>query len=92
MSLNTISLFALVLAIGIVVDDAIVVDNTGIWKDSAGLSQHLDCPGVAKVVLTAPAKGSDIKNIVFGVNSDDVVDAALRREADQPSVGARTPG
>jgi glyceraldehyde 3-phosphate dehydrogenase len=56
------------------IDDAIVIDNTGIWKDTEGLSQHLQCPGISKVVLTAPAKGDDIKNIVFGVNGDDVTD------------------
>jgi len=53
--------------------DAIVVDNTGLWKDREGLGRHLKCKGVSKVILTAPAKG-DIKNIVFGVNSDDVLD------------------
>ncbi|MGW5318111.1 glyceraldehyde-3-phosphate dehydrogenase [Nocardia thailandica] len=46
--------------------DAILIDNTGRWRDRAGLSQHLR-PGIAKVVLTAPGKG-DIPNIVHGVN------------------------
>lgn len=50
---------------------AIVVDNTGRWRDEAGLSQHLQCPGVERVVLTAPGK-SPLKNIVFGVNHDDI--------------------
>ncbi|WEH30882.1 glyceraldehyde-3-phosphate dehydrogenase [Streptomyces sp. AM 3-1-1] len=48
------------------INDAILVDNTGRWRDRAGLSQHLR-PGVAKVVLTAPGKG-DVPNIVHGVN------------------------
>lgn len=52
------------------INDAIVVDNTGIWKDTKGLSMHLNCKGVSKVILTAP--GKDIKNIVYGVNSDDM--------------------
>ena len=56
------------------IDDAIVVDNTGIWRDEEGLGQHLQCKGVSRVILTAPGKG-DIKNIVYGVNhalmSDD---------------------
>ncbi len=55
------------------IDNAIVVDNTGAWRDEAGLSQHLKAKGVAKVLLTAPGKG-DIKNVVAGVN-DSVIDA-----------------
>lgn len=51
--------------------DALVVDNTGIWKDEAGLGQHTSCNGVSKALLTAPAKG-DIKNIVFGVNDESI--------------------
>ncbi|WP_394174516.1 glyceraldehyde-3-phosphate dehydrogenase [Thalassotalea litorea] len=51
------------------INDALVVDNTGIWTDEAGLGQHLESKGVKKVLLTAPAKG-DIKNIVYGVNED----------------------
>ncbi len=57
------------------ISDAIVVDNTGIWKDTKGLSLHLNCKGVSKVILTAPAKGADIKNIVYGVNSDQIDDS-----------------
>lgn len=56
------------------IQDALVVDNTGIWKDEAGLGQHTSCPGVAKAMLTAPAKG-DIKNIVYGIN-DDLIEAS----------------
>lgn len=48
------------------IDDAILIDNTGIWRDREGLSQHLR-PGIAKVLLTAPGKG-DVPNIVHGVN------------------------
>lgn len=55
------------------IQDALVVDNTGIWKDEAGLGQHTSCPGVSKALLTAPAKG-DIKNIVYGIN-DDLIEA-----------------
>ncbi len=51
------------------IDNAVVIDNTGIWRDRDGLSQHLATKGVAKVILTAPAKG-DIPNIVFGVNQE----------------------
>ncbi|MEQ6917198.1 glyceraldehyde-3-phosphate dehydrogenase [Halomonas aquatica] len=49
------------------IDNAVVVDNTGIWRDEEGLGQHLACKGVAKVLLTAPGKG-DVKNIVYGIN------------------------
>jgi glyceraldehyde 3-phosphate dehydrogenase len=50
-----------------------VIDNTGSWRDEAGLSQHLKCPGVSRVLLTAPGKGT-VKNIVFGINSDGIAD------------------
>lgn len=53
------------------IQDALVVDNTGKWRDEEGLSQHLKSPGVAKVVLTAPGKGA-LKNIVDGVNHGDI--------------------
>ena len=56
------------------IKDALVVDNTGIWKDDEGLGQHTACPGVAKALLTAPAKG-DIKNIVYGIN-DEMIEAS----------------
>ncbi|NED90510.1 glyceraldehyde-3-phosphate dehydrogenase, partial [Streptomyces sp. SID11233] len=52
------------------IDDAILIDNTGRWRDRAGLSQHLR-PGIAKVVLTAPGKG-DVPNIVHGVNHESI--------------------
>ncbi|MHC6529432.1 MULTISPECIES: glyceraldehyde-3-phosphate dehydrogenase [unclassified Vibrio] len=53
------------------INNALIVDNTGVWRDSEGLSQHLQSKGAAKVLLTAPGKG-DIKNVVFGVN-DNVI-------------------
>ena len=49
---------------------AILIDNTGKWRDREGLSQHLR-PGIDKVVLTAPGKG-DVPNIVHGVNHDTI--------------------
>jgi len=54
------------------INDALVVDNTGVWSDEEGLGQHLQSKGVAKVLLTAPAQG-DIKNIVYGVNQDMIL-------------------
>jgi len=53
------------------IKNAIVVDNTGVWRDEAGLGQHLECKGVSKVILTAPGKGA-IKNIVYGINNSDI--------------------
>ncbi|MBD1556753.1 glyceraldehyde-3-phosphate dehydrogenase [Vibrio sp. S9_S30] len=63
------------------IQDSLVVDNTGVWRDTEGLGQHISCNGASKVLLTAPGKG-DIKNIVFGVNEhmiqpdDTIVSAA----------------
>ncbi|MFE5672356.1 glyceraldehyde-3-phosphate dehydrogenase [Agromyces sp. NPDC056523] len=53
------------------ISDAIVVDNTGRWRDEAGLGRHLESKGVARVLLTAPGKGA-IKNIVHGINHDAI--------------------
>jgi len=50
------------------IKDALLVDNTGVWRDEEGLSQHLNCNGIKKVLLTAPGKGG-IKNIVHGINN-----------------------
>ncbi|MFT7403967.1 glyceraldehyde-3-phosphate dehydrogenase [Zhongshania sp.] len=54
------------------INDAILVDNTGKWRDTEGLSVHLGCPGISKVILTAPGKG-EMKNIVHGVNSHEIL-------------------
>ena len=51
------------------INNAIIVDNTGVWRDEEGLSQHLRSRGVSKVILTAPGKG-DLKNVVAGINND----------------------
>ena len=53
------------------IEEALVIDNTGRWRDGAGLSAHLGSSGAAKVLLTAPGKG-ELKNVVFGVN-DSVI-------------------
>ena len=55
------------------ISNAIVIDNTGSWRDEAGLSLHLKSPGASRVLLTAPGKGS-LKNIVYGINSGDLKD------------------
>jgi glyceraldehyde 3-phosphate dehydrogenase len=49
------------------INDALLIDNTGVLKDEAGLSKHLQSKGIKQVILTAPAKG-EIPNIVYGVN------------------------
>ena len=49
------------------INDALVIDNTGVWRDEDGLGLHLQSKGVSKVMLTAPGKGN-IPNIVHGVN------------------------
>ncbi|MCZ6617354.1 MAG: glyceraldehyde-3-phosphate dehydrogenase [Gammaproteobacteria bacterium] len=53
------------------IHDAIIIDNTGVWREEETLGRHLQSPGAAKVILTAPGKGN-IKNIVSGVNSNTV--------------------
>jgi len=63
------------------INNAIIIDNTGVWRDEAGLAQHLKSKGAGKVILTAPGKG-DLKNVVAGVNnqiiepSDSIISAA----------------
>lgn len=54
------------------INNAILIDNTGMWRDEAGLSQHIQSNGIKKVLLTAPGKGA-IKNIVYGVNDKDIL-------------------
>ncbi|HEX9776785.1 MAG TPA: glyceraldehyde-3-phosphate dehydrogenase [Geopsychrobacteraceae bacterium] len=49
------------------IDNAIVIDNTGKWRDREGLGLHLKAKGASQALLTAPGKG-DIPNIVYGVN------------------------
>ncbi|WP_296313932.1 glyceraldehyde-3-phosphate dehydrogenase [Winogradskyella sp. UBA3174] len=48
------------------INKALVIDNTGAFRDKEALSRHLKAKGVHKVLLTAPGKG--IPNIVHGVN------------------------
>jgi glyceraldehyde 3-phosphate dehydrogenase len=51
------------------INNAILIDNTGKWRDREGLGRHLQAKGIAKVVLTAPGKG-DVPNVVSGVNNE----------------------
>lgn len=52
------------------IDNALVIDNTGVFKDREALGRHLQAKGAAKVLLTAP--GSGIPNIVYGINHHDL--------------------
>ncbi|PTX43779.1 glyceraldehyde 3-phosphate dehydrogenase [Christiangramia gaetbulicola] len=51
------------------IKDALIIDNTGAFRDKEALSRHLTSKGAAKVLLTAPGKG--IPNIVHGVNQKE---------------------
>ena len=48
---------------------ALLIDNTGVWRDKKSLGKHLKCKGIDKVLLTAPVKGK-LKNIVHGINNE----------------------
>ncbi|RUO22411.1 glyceraldehyde-3-phosphate dehydrogenase [Aliidiomarina iranensis] len=72
------------------INNAIIVDNTGVWKDEEGLGLHLQSKGAAKVLLTAPAKGN-IKNIVHGVNHGDIQAEDLIVSAASCTTNAITP-
>jgi glyceraldehyde 3-phosphate dehydrogenase len=58
------------------IKDALIIDNTGAFRDKEELSRHLTSKGASKVLLTAPGKG--VPNIVHGVNhlenDPDVID------------------
>ena len=51
------------------IKNALIIDNTGAFRDKEALSRHLSSKGAARVLLTAPGKG--IPNIVHGVNHRD---------------------
>jgi glyceraldehyde 3-phosphate dehydrogenase len=53
------------------IDEALIIDNTGVWRDQEGLSRHFKSKGAAKVLLTAPGKGA-LKNIVYGINDNEI--------------------
>ncbi|MDN6679348.1 MAG: glyceraldehyde-3-phosphate dehydrogenase [Yaniella sp.] len=72
------------------INNAIVVDNTGVWRDAEGLGQHLKAKGTSKVMLTAPGKG-DLKNIVFGVNTEDITPEDTIMSAASCTTNAITP-
>ncbi|MDO6710382.1 glyceraldehyde-3-phosphate dehydrogenase [Aliiglaciecola sp. 2_MG-2023] len=72
------------------IKDAIVIDNTGIWRDRDGLGLHLKAKGTKKAILTAPGKG-DVKNIVYGVNHSDITSDDTILSAASCTTNAITP-
>ena len=72
------------------IENALLIDNTGKWRDAEGLSQHLKCAGIARVVLTAPSKG-EMKNVVYGVNNTDILDEDKIISAASCTTNAITP-
>lgn len=48
---------------------ALIIDNTGAFRDKEALSRHLTSKGASRVLLTAP--GKEIPNIVHGVNHNE---------------------
>ncbi|WP_461534295.1 glyceraldehyde-3-phosphate dehydrogenase [Sinomicrobium sp.] len=51
------------------INNALLIDNTGAFRDKEQLSRHLKAKGVDKVLLTAP--GKEVPNIVYGVNHNE---------------------
>lgn len=48
------------------IQNALVIDNTGVFTNREALSRHLQSKGVSRVLLTAP--GKEIPNVVYGIN------------------------
>lgn len=46
--------------------NALIIDNTGAFRDKKALGRHLESKGASRVLLTAP--GKEVPNIVHGVN------------------------
>ena len=52
------------------INNALVIDNTGVFTDKEALGRHKKAKGVSKVLLTAP--GKEIPNIVYGINQHNL--------------------
>lgn len=48
------------------INNALIIDNTGVYGDREALSRHLKAKGASKVILTAP--GKEVPNVVYGIN------------------------
>ncbi|MCM5663775.1 glyceraldehyde-3-phosphate dehydrogenase [Galbibacter mesophilus] len=51
------------------IQKALIIDNTGAFRDDKELARHLKSKGAEKVLLTAP--GKNVPNIVYGVNQKE---------------------
>ncbi|MFH5833175.1 type I glyceraldehyde-3-phosphate dehydrogenase [Halalkalibaculum sp. DA3122] len=51
----------------------VVVESTGFFRTKEDASKHLEA-GAEKVIISAPARGGDVKTIVLGVNDDEIND------------------
>jgi glyceraldehyde 3-phosphate dehydrogenase len=51
----------------------VVVESTGFFRTREDASKHLQA-GAEKVVISAPAKGGDVKTVVLGVNDEEIED------------------
>jgi len=49
--------------------NALIIDNTGAFRDEKALSRHLEAKGANRVLLTAP--GKEVPNVVHGVNQNN---------------------
>jgi len=64
------------------ISDAILIDNTGAFRDRQALSLHLKSNGISKVILTAP--GKEVPNIVYGINNKELDIEKARRLNQEP--------
>lgn len=48
------------------INNALIIDNTGVFTNREALSRHLKAKGASKVLLTAP--GKEVPNVVYGIN------------------------
>ena len=49
----------------------VVLECTGFFRTSEGAQKHIDA-GAGKVIISAPAKSSDVRTIVVGVNDNEL--------------------
>jgi glyceraldehyde 3-phosphate dehydrogenase len=52
------------------INNALIIDNTGVFENREALSRHMQAKGAGKVLLTAPGKG--IPNVVYGINQNEL--------------------
>ena len=52
------------------INNALIIDNTGVFTKRPDLGRHLKAKGVSKVLLTAP--GKEMPNVVYGINHKDL--------------------